>query len=510
MNIFDFFKYALFYNFTKASQPYSAINNPLLMNRDLKKGPMRTWIKMIFMALLIVQSNAAFPQEFILPAFIDDITSCDIDLDGDVDILCICQILNYDEDSIFIFYNNGAGYLQRMGYRYPNSGFILCGCMDGNEFPDLITRLSFNVFYVPNNGLEGFGEMVTIDDNMGGNLSVISDINNDNWNDLIFSVIDYENWGVYKNNDGLVFTKNIIQSGSPTTMPAVGLITDDSLPDIVLSYSAFNRSSVNINEGNFNFNEVLLAESFMGEAFAMNIDNNGTDDFAFVNYYTKTIPLYKFIGNDQFELQSNFYAEGTYPISSFLTADFNQDGYDDFAITRGDWWNSSDSLYIYLNDNNWSFNLNQILYIGVQTWYKSCAADLNGDSFPDIFMKGCNGSNILTLLWNDGNGNFSFENTVNTYEQIFNDHLLRIFPNPFTTRLKVELNHKIPNDVSITISNIYGSTMKTFIISANELSACQTITWDGYDENNAFCPAGVYIITVRSDSIQLSKKALKY
>ena len=171
-----------------------------------------------------------YSQEYILPAFIDDITSCDIDLDGDEDIICICQILNYDEDSIFIFYNDGDGVFQRVGYHYPNSGFILCGCMDGNEFPDLITRLSYNVFYIPNDGLEGFGEPIIIDDDMGANMSLTSDINNDDWIDLIFNDNLNENWGIYKNINGSIFTKEIIQSGSSITTPGVGLLNNDSLP----------------------------------------------------------------------------------------------------------------------------------------------------------------------------------------------------------------------------------------------------------------------------------------
>jgi hypothetical protein len=471
----------------------------------------RKYFILLIIVILILSNGKGFAQDFTLPAFIDDITSCDIDLDGDTDILCICQILNYDEDSIFIFINNGIGVFQKISYLYPNVNFILCDCVNEDSFPDIVSRYGPNIYYIPNYGTSGLGLIVPIID-LSGTLDVckIVDVNLDNLNDIIYTHTSDEYWGIIKNNGDLTFTNKIIQSGSSTTNPGVGFITDDSQQDIVLTYSAFDRSSVNVNDGNFNFTEVVLEETFIGEAFVMDIDNEGTDDFAFANYYTKTVPLYKFTGNNQFELQSNFYAEGTYPLSSFLPADFNQDGFDDFAITRGDWWNSSDSLYIYLNDHNWSFNLNQILYIGVQTWYKSCTTDLNGDEFPDIFMKGCNGNNILTLLWNDGNGNFSFENPVGIYESNNFEFSLKIFPNPFTTHLKVEVIPKINNGVTITISNIYGSIIKTFIISKTELSNCQTITWDGYDENRILCPAGVYIITVRTESIQFSKKVLKY
>jgi hypothetical protein len=248
----------------------------------------------------------------------------------------------------------------------------------------------------------------------------------------------------------------------------------------------------------------------IGEAFVMNLNNLGTDDFAFLISYSKSIALYKFIGNDQFEWQANYYAEGNYIISSFLPADFNQDGYDDFAITRGDWSNGSDSLYVYLNDQNWSFNLNQILYIGELNWYKSCSADLNGDAFPDIFMKGCNGSNILTLLWNDGNGNLGFENPVKVEEPASTTCNLSIYPNPFSAQIRIEINQYLSKDVTIFISNIYGKLIKSFNLTKTEINNKQTFMWDGNDENYIPCPSGIYIVTASSDSFQFSGQVIKY
>lgn len=287
----------------------------------------------------------------------------------------------------------------------------------------------------------------------------------------------------------------------------MGLITDDSLPDIVLSYSAFDRSSVNVNNGNFNFTEVVLEQTFIGEAFIMNIDNQETEDFAFSISYSKSIALYKFIGNDQFELQSSFYAEGSYPISSFLPADFNQDGFDDFAITRSDWWNSSDSLYIYFNDQNWSFYLNQIIYVGYMGFFNLKSTDLNGDSYPDLYMKGAgtNGNKTLKLLWNDGTGFFSTNNPVHILEPTGVNNSLSIFPNPFVTKLQIKIGTNLTDNLTINISNIYGVTLKSFRFSKNELKNMQTIIWEGYP-----CPPGIYIVTARSNSFQLSEKVIKY
>lgn len=250
----------------------------------------------------------------------------------------------------------------------------------------------------------------------------------------------------------------------------------------------------------------------IGEAFVMNIDNEGTDDFAFANYYTKTVPLYKFIGNEQFELQSNFYASRTYSINSFLPADFNQDGFDDFAITRGDWWNSSDSLYFYFNDQNWSFYLNQILYLGHLGFFNLMSADLNGDSYPDLYMSGAgtNGNKTLRLLWNDGTGMFSSENPVFIKDKVANAYQLTVLPNPFHDFITIEISKKISAGSSVSIYDLYGRIVKKFDDIEAHNGQYLSITWNGTDEKMDPCPEGIYILMIRSDSFQCSKKVIKY
>ncbi len=448
---------------------------------------MQIWIKIFLLASLIVQSKAALSQEFEMPSYIYDITSCDFDSDGFKDILVSCPY----SDTIAILYNDGVGNFNILYYNR-STGFILCGLIDADNLNDIITRDGYNLYFLKNLGNRLLSEN-TILLQIQGTYSATSviDIDNDLLNDIVYTHTSGEYWGIFKNHGDLTFTNEIIQSGSSTTTPAVGFITDDSLPDIVLTYSAFNRSSVYVNNGDFNFSEVVLEETFIGEAFVMNIDNQGTDDFAFVNYYTNTVPLYKFIGNDQFELISNYYAAGVYAINSFLVGDYNQDGFDDFAITRGDWWNSSDSIYIYLNDHNWSFNLNQTLYIGVQTWYKSCAADLNGDAFPDIFMKGCNGSNILTILWNDGNGNFSLENPVGISEPPQQSAIsISASPNPFSDQVNITVKAENYTDLDVAVYDILGRKIK----GLHPGGWSPFLTWDGTDESGNLCPAGMYMI----------------
>ncbi len=463
-------------------------------------------LRLILLLGMFIVNMTGFSQEFEMPGFIYDLTSCDFDSDGAYDILVSCPYC----DTIAILYNDGIGNFDTYYYNH-NTGFILCGLIDSDNLEDIITRDGYYLYCIKNLGNRMLSENIAISQISGTySVSHIIDVNNDSLNDLLYTHTSDEYWGIFKNNGNLTFTNEIIQSGSSTTTPAVGFITDDSLPDIVLTYSAFDRSSVNVNNGNFNFTEVVLEQTFLGEAFVMDLDNQGTEDFAFSISYSKSIALYKFIGNDQFELQSNFYAEGTYPISSFLPADFNQDGYDDFAITRGDWWNSSDSLYIYINDHNWSFNFQQSIYIGQLGYFKACSSDLNGDSYPDIFMKGCNGNNILTLLWNDGYGNFGFKNPVGIVDNQLNRTHFNVSPNPFSSQTRIKLSADKSKDIQIIITNLLGQIIQRVNLKDfNKNNDDLIYRWDGCDSSGNVCPPGIYFISLNSKTGIRTEKVVR-
>jgi len=442
-----------------------------------------------------------------MPGYIYDINTGDIDANGANDILVSCPYT----DTITILYNDGVGNFEIYYYNRP-CGFILSGIIDADNLIDIITRDGYYLYCLRNLGNRILSDNIILLPISGTyDVTSIIDINEDSLKDLVFTHTSGEYWGIFKNNGSLTFTNEIIQSGSSTTNPGVGFITDDSLPDIVLTYSAFDRSSVYVNNGNFNFTEVVLEQTFIGEAFVMNIDNQGTEDFAFLISYSKSIALYKFIGNDQFERQANYYAPGEYNISTFLPADFNMDGYDDFAITRGDWWNGSDSLYIYFNDHNWSFDLNQIFYLGYLGFFNLKSADLNGDLFPDLYMSGAgtNGNKTLKLLWNDGTGNFSWENPVFIKESDSIDCKLNVFPNPFHDNVRIEVQLTNKSRVSVTMYDLFGKIVKEFCDIESHSPQLQ-INWDGTDEEKGTCPQGIYILTLRSDSDQISKKIVKY
>ena len=460
---------------------------------------------LLFFVLLffVFPCKHSFPQEYTMPSFIDAMTSYDFDSDGFNDIIVSCPY----SDTIVIMFNDGVGNFSLYYYTRSSGSSILCGLVDNDTLPDLITLSAEGISFLKNMGQRNLGENQTIY-NTSGTLyvTVIKDLNKDNFNDLIYTNTYPECWGILKNNGDLNFTSKFFHSGSSTTMPYAGFLDIDSLPDIVLSYSAFNKSCVFLNNGNFNFTEVVLEDHFNHDTPIMNLDSAGTDDIGLVSYDVSDISLFKYIGDEQFELQSDFYADGTYDIASFSTDDLNRNGFDDFAITRCSWTNCTDSLYIYLNDYHWSFNLHQRLYLGELSFFQLEFSDLNGDSFPDIYMKGCNGGDLLILLWNDGFGFFSYENPVGVNApQAGSRNNISAAPNPFLNNVTITINAENAEDLFISIYDMTGRKVK----GLQPEGWSPFFTWDGHNDSGLDCPAGMYLIFMEGNKYCYFTKVVK-
>jgi hypothetical protein len=468
----------------------------------------RNSIVFIIIFHIILIASKCYSQEFEMPGYIYDITSSDIDANGANDILVSCPYT----DTIAILYNDGLGNFEIYYYNRA-CGFILSGNIDSDDFNDIITRDGYFFYCIRNLGNRVLSESIILLTISGTyNVTSIIDINEDSLNDLIYTHTSGEYWGIFKNHGDLTFTNEIMQSGSSTTNPGVGLITDDSLPDIVLSYSAFDRTSISINNGNLSLTEIVLEDNFNYETPVMNLDNLGTDDFAFVNYATNKVALYKYKENDQFELQSNFYASGTYGIASFLAGDFNQDGFDDFIISRCNWYDCTDSIYVYFNNHNWSFYEMQRFYIGYLGSFNLKSADLNGDSFPDLYMSGAgtNGNLTLKILWNDGTGHFSGDNPVYIKDNESIIYHLKAFPNPFTDKIIVEISSNNTPLKKVTIYDLFGRIVRDFPEVGTTDKQIFSIIWDGTNNKMVPCSEGLYILNIRTNSQQVSKKIIKY
>jgi hypothetical protein len=438
--------------------------------------------------IFILPCNIIHSQEFTMPSFVHAIDACDMDMDGSNDIIVSCA----NEDSIVILFNDGYGNFDPYYYGR-NTQHVFCGCIDEDSLPDLITFTEGYIYFIKNNGNRTLGEgIVTIEMGATFPLNQIIDMNNDGWNDIVYARDTY--WGIFINNGDLSFSNVILESddGGPA-QPSIGNFNNDSLPDIIISYSYSNRSQITkylINNGNFNFTTSILND-FDYKPVVSNMDNNFLDDLTLFYNPTPEVHLFENIGDATFLLRGIHYTQNSAGVIFANCEDYNQDGYDDFSYSQCFWSGCTDSLYVELNDQNWSFLQAQQYFIGTLNWFRIKSADLNGDSYPDFYMTGYNGNNTVKILWNDGDGTFSYLNPVGVQDLTLNKNFtFKVNPNPFNTKTKINYSLDNESTIQIKVFNNLGQLVET-ITETGKSKGSHSYDFDASELNT-----GIYFCTL--------------
>jgi len=459
---------------------------------------------LLFCVLLffVFPCKHSFSQEYTMPSFVHAIDACDMDMDGSYDIIASCAY----EDTIVILFNDGFGNFDPYYFGRP-TGYLLCGCIDGDGIPDIVTTTD-NLNFIKNNGDRTITEsvVVLIQDINFPVLSII-DMNNDGWNDIVYDRDTY--WGIYKNNGNLTFTNIILSSdGGGYAQPSIGFFNNDSLPDIVISYSYDSKSQVTkylINEGNFNFITNIL-DYFDYTPIVSEMNNIFPDDLTLFYNPSPEVHLYENIGNSTFISRGIHYIRNSADVIFADKADYNQDGFDDFSYTQCFWTGCTDSLYIELNDQNWAFERAQQYYIGTLNWFRIKSADLNGDHYPDFYMTGYDSNNKIKILWNNGFGFFSYENPVgiNT-PHAGSRYNISAAPNPFLNNVTITINAENAEYLFISIYDMTGRKVK----GLQPEGWSPFFTWDGHNDSGLDCPAGMYLIFMEGNKYCYFTKVVK-
>jgi hypothetical protein len=132
---------------------------------------------------LLFLFNQLHSQEYFIANnyFIKDICTCDIDIDGDNDLV-ISSSGNGSPDSLYIFYNDGIGNLLKSSIRRNNGIFVKCGYIDDDNFPDIITKDGSNILCIRNNGDGTFSEEIIIAPSQSYRIiNYIEDMDGDGW-----------------------------------------------------------------------------------------------------------------------------------------------------------------------------------------------------------------------------------------------------------------------------------------------------------------------------------------
>ena len=471
------------------------------------KSKMRTWIPIMLVAFLFNQSIMVFSQEYEMPSFVHAIDACDMDLDGSNDIIVSCAYA----DTIVILFNDGSGNFDPYYYKRA-TWHLLCGCIDEDSLPDILT-VTDNLNYIKNNGNRTFSNsLVPLIENVNFPIDKVMDMSDDGWNDIIYACDTY--WGIFKNNGDLTFTNIIIGSDNATNpRPSIGFFNNDPLPDIVISYSYLNGSQVTkylINNGTFLFTSFILNETVY-KSLSSHLDDIPPDDLILFYNPTPEVHLYENTGDATFISRGIHYTQNSAGVIFADLADYNQDGFDDFSYTQCFWSGCTDSLYVELNDHNWSFEPEQQYFIGTLNSFIINSIDLNGDNFPDFYMTGYSSNIKVKILWNNGDGTFSYENPVGIKESVpLQDLYFNIMPNPFSSSTYINFTIHDAEVVSLRIIDIQGNIINNLMNDKNIEKGDYQIKWDGTNNSGILISPGVYLIVFTINENIFSKKIIYY
>ena len=264
---------------------------------------------------------------------------------------------------------------------------LFSGDFDGDGIIDtaIIQRNSQKVFITLGNGEEkevttqGQPIRILIDDFDGDNLDDILIQNSISFNSQEISLI-------LGNASGQFQTPVTVASDSNLDFTIVD-IDDNELPDLLTIKDEGNQNTIQIlqNQGNNNFiqkNELITTNAFNpGLVIVEDLDNDGIKDLVIPNQFENSVRI--FIGQENSDFQEDkSYAVGN-NVSQVIVEDFNSDGNQDIITV-----NDNSSISILLNDGNGNFIASESREkpeSSEVTFYSDrLLGDFNGDGFEDL------------------------------------------------------------------------------------------------------------------------------
>jgi len=464
---------------------------------------------LIFLTIfhIILITSPGWSQEFEMPSFVHAIDACDMDMDGSVDIIASCGY----EDTLVILFNDGYGNLNPHYYNRITSNLI-CGCFDSDSIPDILTGKEGYLYYIKNYGNQTIGDNIELLPFSGSYILYnFIDVDADGWDDVLYKTNTNSHWGCLRNNGDLTMTDIIIYIGN-SSRPYIGDLNSDNLPDIAVSYPhPVSETNVYINLGNFNFNISTFKDLIISEPIIMESNNIIPEDLVLMETPSSNIYFYNNIGNGYFEFQGNNPLINAFAVVLNDYDDFNYDGFDDICYSQCPVTGCNDSIYIALNNQDWSFSQGQAFFVGTMNWFRLISRDLNSDNYPDLIMTGYDSNNKIKILWNSGDGTFTYENPVIIKESDLNtDLILQVNPNPFYYNTQIVIKINQPSLTSLKIIDLFGFEKISFIKSQKLAEGEHSYGWDGNDLLSRQCPPGIYILILEINGNRFSQKLIHY
>lgn len=389
-------------------------------------------------ALWLVKNNGA--GGFDAPELIHDadyyqILIADLDGDGDMDILGQYGAENY-QMSCNVFVNDGTGGMTTQievltGFPPMWEACYYTTLQDWNSdgLPDFLLQ-GTHLYFKTNLGGNQFEPrkiaLLTRKPDMA--YAYVTDMNNDGSKDLIAGPIVTNHIGYYLNNGNNTFKQQDppVQDSS-FTFNYVADLTGDKAPDLIRVQETRIVWFENNGSGRFGPAIPLLNVTDVNYIRSADLDKDGDVDLViFIQYNgsggtTSSIIILRNDGLNNFT-QIQDLLLGQFSLKRHVLMDTNKDSFPDIVLV-----NSLNNFIACQNDGNGQFSNNQIIHTesNGSAYPVFTPGDFDSDGDLDILYCDFNALNKLTLLRNNGQGQFNSVATQPMNLSAFSTYVLR-------------------------------------------------------------------------------------
>jgi type IX secretion system substrate protein/VCBS repeat protein len=467
-------------------------------------------LKRLFLFAQIVIYMISFSLEIEIPSMPTSIIVADFDNDTDNDIILGHHVNWGNNDPRLTFIENEDGFFSLVDTSISFcGGYDLCTINLNNDliidFVAIAGDLSgeellmyARTFYNDNNFIFEFEDYL-LEYNFVHNRAAGGYINNDNFEDLVYSSYDNNFWCYLFNNGESFYESGYFFEDFLVSEIECEDLNGDNLADIIIGGS----NTVIYFSTDTEFDRVIINENHpVHNIRIIDFDNDGQRDIIGTNNIMGIVsPLYIYQnqGNCEFSFIDTILVSPG--LSNISLLDMNQDNLFDIVGFN------TNGLYIYFNEGDNIFSDPDFYHIPdmMQLHYPLWCGDLDGNSTPDIAIT-ANG--YFMSFYNDGFGNLSVEPHNNVTDQtIQNNVSFNCFPNPFNPETSIKFNLLFDSQIELTIYNIKGSKVIDLINDKYPKGAYTTI-WDGNDGNGRKVSSGVYFCRLITENRNYSKKVV--
>lgn len=444
----------------------------------------------------------------------------DADGDSDQDLFLTGRDINGDRFTQ-LYINDGAGNFTpdaQTNWEQVDLSSLAFADIDSDNDLDVIYsgRNSVNIAVTKlyrNNGDGGFSEVEANITGVYFSTTNFADVDNDGDEDLIISGTS-DNQGritkLYLNDGTGNFSEPAFNPFTGVSYAAADLGDVDNDGDLDILIAGENNNGLRITGlylndglGNFSLNtDSDFAGTYFGSVHFADID--GDDDLdvflsGMTDTDTRTANIYLNDGEGTFSLQEENEIIGVYLGDSAMT-DIDNDGDLDLILTGANIFEEK-TCDLYLNNGFGEFEPDENTSMTGVDISTVAAADTDGDENADVVLAGWESENpfngYVTLLYE----NIS---TAVANENIENEDLIRIFPNPAAYResIQIKTSSSFHGKIRVSVTDCLGKTFfysdwHDFSMPTNQISVADLAL-----------PKGVYIVSVSQNETTFSERII--